>query len=208
MSLNPHNTLRCAMKSLIPFLCLSTLLLCLPAQAQDHKYDIKSAIITFEQTMEMSGFLSKNKVVVYFDDFGKKECKETYEDDKLKEVFFSDGKTLWLAVPGKKTAYERGPAYRGTEMRFDWNEMSPKDIQSGKAKKRPNVKIAGKDCESFQLETAYGLAVYAGWKKITLLTSVDNKGMKSAVTAVKVEENVPVPATKFAVPAGYATKKM
>ncbi len=196
------------MKTCVASLFLSTLLICLPAVAQDHKYDIKSAIITFEQTMEMSGFLSKNKVVVYFDDFGMKECKETYEDNTLKEVFFSDGKTLWLVMPAKKTAFDRGPAYRGTEMRFDWNEMSSKDVQSGKAKKRPNVKIAGKDCESFQLQTSYGLAVYAGWKKITLLTSVDNKGMKSAVTAVKLEENVPVPPAKFIVPAGYASKKM
>jgi hypothetical protein len=196
------------MKTFVACLCLSTLLLCLPAVAQDHKYDIKSAIVTFEQTIEMSGFLSKNKVVVYFDDFGMKECKETYADNTLKEVFFSDGKTLWAVKPSQKTAYDRGPSSRGTEMRFDWNEMSPKDIQSGKAKKRPNVKIAGKDCESFQLETDYGLAVYAGWKKITLLLSVDNKGLKSAITAVKVEENVPVPAAKFTVPAGYATKKM
>lgn len=175
--------------------------------AQNNKYGIKSAIITFEQTADVGGMKLSNKVMVYFDEFGLKECRETYDGDKVKETFFSDGKNLYLVIPSEKAAYDRGTAYRGTEYRFDWNEISQKDKDAHKAKKLANTTIAGKECESFQLDTQYGTAVFAGWKNITFLTSTANKSMKSSVKAKKFEENVSVPAEKFKVPAGYVVKK-
>jgi len=178
------------------------------AVAQGNKYGIKSAMITLESSAEMGGMkLMTNKVIVYFDDYGQKECRETFDGDKLKEAFFSDGKNLYLVISAEKAAYDRGTAYRGTEYRFDWNEISQKDKDAHKAKKLANTTVAGKDCESFQLDTDYGTAVYAGWKNIALLTSVKNKSMTSTVKAKKIEENVAVPSEKFKVPAGYAVKK-
>ncbi len=174
---------------------------------QNNKYGIKSAIITFEQTADVGGMKISNKVMVYFDDYGLKECRETYDGDKVKEAFFSDGKNLYLVIPAEKAAYDRGTAYRGTEYRFDWNEISQKDKDAHKAKKLANTTVAGKDCESFQLDTKFGTSVYAGWKNLALLTSVKNKSMTSTVKAKKIEENVTVPAEKFKVPAGYTLKK-
>lgn len=180
----------------------------LSASAQTNKYGIKSAIVTFEQVTDMGSMKIKNKVIVYFDDYGMKECRETYEGDKVKEAFFSDGKNLYLLIPADKSVYDRGSAYRGTELRFDWNEVSKKDKESGKAKKLPNVVIAGKQCESFQVGSKYGTTVFAGWKNITLLTSNESKSMKTTVKAVKVEENAKVPPEKFKVPADVPVKKM
>jgi hypothetical protein len=177
------------------------------AFGQSNKYGIKSAIITFEQVADVGGMKLSNKVMVYFDDYGLRECRETYDGDRIKEAFFSDGKNLYLVIPAEKAAYDRGTAYRGTEYRFDWNEISQKDKDAHKAKKLANTTIAGKDCESFQLDTQYGTAVFAGWKNITFLTSTSSKSMKSAVKAKKFEENVNVPAEKFKIPAGYAVKK-
>jgi hypothetical protein len=175
--------------------------------AQSNKYGIKSAIITFEQAADIGGMKLSNKVMVYFDDYGQKECRETYDGDKMKEAFFSDGKNLYTVLPAQKAAYDRGTAYRGTEYRFDWNEISQKDKDAHKAKKLANTTVAGKDCESFQLDSNFGTSVYAGWKNIALLTSVKNKTMTTTVKAKKIEENVTVPAEKFKVPAGYTLKK-
>jgi hypothetical protein len=80
------------------------------AQTSLNKYDIKSGIISYESIMKMGDFELNDKVVVYFDDYGMKECKETYESGQLKESTFSDGKELYLVQHNEKTAYKRGTA--------------------------------------------------------------------------------------------------
>ena len=196
------------MKTLFPALFFAILVLTIPGglDAQTRKYDIKSGIITFEQTSTMGKMKVQEKIVVSFDDYGMKECRETFDGDLVKEVFFSDGKTLYTVMPAQKTAYKRGAASRGTELRFDWEEISAKDKADGKAKKCGNLTIAGKPCESFEVTSSAGKMTFAGWDHITLLTDMDGHQMKSVTRAVKVEEYARVPAEKFKVPAGFAVK--
>ena len=176
------------------------------AQAQFKKYDVKSGIITFETVVEMGTMKMKNKIMVYFDDYGMKECHENYNGEKLASSLFSDGQMEYAVSPGKKTAEKRGKAYRGTEFRFDWNEISEKDRTSGNAKKLPNVTVAGKNCESFMVGTATDKTVYAGWGHVCLMIDVSKPTMRSVIKAVKFEENANVTPEKFAVPAGYTVK--
>jgi len=176
--------------------------------AQTKKYDIKSGIVTFETTTLLGTMKMTSKEIVYFDDFGMKECKESFDDGKLKESFFSDGTTRYTLVHAKKEAYDRGPAQRGTELKFDWNEVSKNQNKDYTVARLPAVTIAGKLCESFAIDTKQGKNTFAGYKCITFLTRVENKQMTVESRAVKIEENVAVPAAKFAVPAGYALKKM
>jgi hypothetical protein len=177
------------------------------AVAQTKKYEIKSGIVTFETTVKMSGITIVTKYIVYFDDYGTKECKETYDaKGKIKEWFFSDGKDLYGVYFVLKEAYNRGKPYRGTEMPFSWNQVSAKDQQSGKYKKVPNVTVAGKNCEAFEMYDTNGKTRFAGWNHITLLIELTSKDMSSVARAVKVEENVKVPADKFTIPAGFALK--
>jgi hypothetical protein len=82
----------------------------LDSNGQAKKYDIKSCTIMFEMTQRVAGMDIKNKVVLSFDDYGMKECRETYTGDKISEVYFSDGKDLYSLKPDKKTAFKRGPA--------------------------------------------------------------------------------------------------
>ncbi len=173
----------------------------LPAQ-QVKKYGIKSGIITFETTVIMGKMEIKSKAVVYFDDYGMKECRDTYDGDKIKESFFSDGKNLYLTIYAEKAAYKRGTAFRGTEYKFDWNEIKP----SGKAKKLPNMTVVGKNCEAFELQDSGNINTYAGWNGICFYIGTDQKNMKVISRAVKFEENAIVPADKFKVPAGFALK--
>jgi len=176
--------------------------LCTLQAQQFKKYQIKSGIITFETAMTMGKFVMKIKSVVYFDDYGMKECKDTYDDNGIKESFFSDGKNLYLTIYAEKTVYKRGAAFRGTEYRFDWNEIAP----SGKAKKIANMTVCGKNCEAFEMNASGALNTYAGWNNICLYLGGNMKGMITTNKAVKIEENVPVPAAKFKVPAGFALK--
>lgn len=108
------------------------------AQTPVKKYDIKSGVVTYELIMKMGDMQIQKKIVVYFDDFGMKECKETFSKDKLEESNFSDGKNLYLVKHNGKTAYKQGPAYRGTELRVEWSEFgTEKQRQSGMYKRLP-----------------------------------------------------------------------
>lgn len=175
------------------------------SQAQLKKYDIKSGIISYDHNMKVMGMEMKKKIVVYFDDYGMKECKETYGGNKLEDAFLSDGKELYSINPSKKKAFKRGPSYRGTELRVEWSELgSQKDRDSGKVKKMPDMTIAGKKCEVFQTNDGKGsITQFGGWNKIMMLLDVKQKSVTSVQKAVKVEENAKIPADKFSVPAGY-----
>jgi len=176
------------------------------AQAQVKKYDIKSGVITYESN---NSFGIKMKIVVSFDDYGMRECRDTYLGDKLKESFFSDGKNLYRVNHMEKTAYNIGPAYRGTELRVEWTEFGTEaDRKSGKYKKLPPKKIADKNCEMFEYNNGKGtITQYGGWNKILLYMDVKMKDMETIQRALKVEENVKVPAEKFEIPKGYKIEK-
>jgi len=197
------------MKRKLSLLVLAALSLTLIANAQFKKYDTKSGIVTYESIMKMDGFEMKQKIIVYFDDYGIKECKETYVNNKLEEIFFCDGKDLYFVKPAEKTAFYRGTASRGTELRVEWTEFgTEKDRQSGKYKKLPPKKIAGKECEMFEHNDGKGtVTLYGGWKKILLYMELKSKGIESVRRAIKVEENVQVSPDKFKVPAGYKVEK-
>lgn len=145
----------------------------------------------------------KNKIMVYFDDYGMKECHESFNGEKLASSLFSDGQMKYLLLHDQKTVETRGKEYRGTEYRFDWNEIPENDRTSGKAKKLPNVTVAGKNCESYMVGSSTDKTVYAGWDHVCLMIDVSSPRMRSLIKAVKFEENAKVPPEKFAVPAGY-----
>jgi len=173
------------------------------AESQPKKYGIRSGIVTFEQDMKMDGkSFKKDKYIVYFDDYGMKECKDTYEDDVLTESFFSNGKELIKVVHEQKAAYKSGRASAGTELKVDWNEVSEKDKKAGIAKKIGSKTVAGKTCEAYE----YNELVYAGWNGICLFSELKSGNLQTVAQAVKVEENAKVPPEKFNVPKGYATK--
>ena len=166
------------------------------------KYPIKNATIHFESQMKGANFDLVGKSIVYFDDYGLKERKDTYDEDgMLKESFLSDGKTLYLLIHKNKAAYNRGNASRGTEMKFDWDEIPSDKKSSGEAIKGPNENILGKDCEVY----FYNGNKFAGWKNICLLTEVESSGVSNKVIAIKIQEE-PVSAELFTVPSDYTVQ--
>ncbi len=176
--------------------------------AQTKKYDIKSGIVTFELAMKAGPTNITQKLVVSFDDYGMRECKDKYNGDKLMDSFLSDGKTLYSVGHAKKIASRRGDALRGTEVRFDWNDISDKDKKEGRAVKIGNMKVAGKDCEAYQTTTASGKSTFAGWSHILLYFDLRGTASQTTITATNIEENVNIPPAKFTIPADYKLKEM
>jgi hypothetical protein len=196
------------MERSISYLVIAAMLvlLNLDLSGQTKKYDIKSCTMTFEMTQKMAGLDIKKKVVVSFDDYGMRECRETYQGDEFQEAYFSDGKDLYKLQPGKKTAFKRGKADRGTETTIGWNDISSDDKKAGKAKQLPNITIAGKTCESFEYVSDKESTTYAVWNHILMMIDMKSKQMTMLKKAVNVDEKTPVSADKFKVPAGYTLK--
>jgi hypothetical protein len=189
--------------------CATFLMLASPLRSQFKKYDIKSGIVKYDMTMKVSTMEIKKNTIVYFDDYGMKECRETFsKDNKLEETYFSDGKNLYSVNHTKKIAHKQGDAYRGTELRVEWTDFgTEKDRQSGKIKKMPAMSVAGKNCESFGSDDGKGtVTVYGGWNKILMYLHVKTESVETLQKAIKVEENVKVSEEKFKVPVGYAIK--
>jgi len=195
-------------KTMLFILLVLTIVISASAQTPFKKYDIKSGIITYELVMKVGTMEMKHKEVVYFDDYGMKECKDTYNGDKVEQSYFSDGKELYAVKFAKKMAFKQGNAYRGTELRVEWSEFgTEEDRQSGKMKKLPAMTVAGKNCEVFEYNDGKGgITKYAGWNKVLLLLDTQMMGTHTVQRAVKVEENVNVPQEKFKVPAGFTVQ--
>ena len=168
---------------------------------QIHKYQIKSAIVTFET--EIAGM--KGKTILYFDNYGSLELEEKYMGDKLDEGDLCDGKMRYTLNYDKKTAFSMGECARGTAYKFDWSEISDAD-KKDKAKKLPNVTLAGKDCESYSFTSGSITTTFAGWGNILLMQEQKNKYGGSVSRAISIEENAVIPADKFAPPAGFEVK--
>ncbi|HEY9487381.1 MAG TPA: hypothetical protein VIQ51_03575 [Chryseosolibacter sp.] len=171
------------------------------------KYQIKSGIITFEETANVGSMKLTSKKIHYFDDYGMKEREDSFDEEgQLKESFMSDGKDLILLMHKDQTAYKRGKAYRGTAYRVDYNEFSQEDKASGKVKKLADEIILGKTCETYTYETESLKGKYAGWGNICLRTEAETSGVKSVAIATSFEEDAVVPADKFTIPSGYAVQ--
>ncbi len=170
------------------------------------KYGIKSGIVTFETMVETSGMQVAGKKILYFDNYGLKECEETYEKDKLVISFFSDGEKLYNLSYDNNMAYITDTASKGgTALRFDGNQITQQNKDAESVQKLPNETIAEKDCEAYTVfnKSAETTTKFAGWNHICLLTDLSSKTIKSVYKAVKIEENVEIPAEKFIVPAGF-----
>lgn len=170
----------------------------------ENKYDIKSGIINFETKMEMAGMVIKSKKILYFDDYGNKECEEEYGDDPAsgKEVlksrsFTKDGYQYILSFENKSGLKSklRGA---GVAAKFDMDEASA--MKENKFVKLADETVCGKTCTAFSMETPAGKIKMYGWNRINLKTVLNGASMKSESAATKIQESVTIPADIFEVP--------
>ena len=189
----------------ISILAFSFVLLAVCGVNAQKKYDIKSGIVTFENTIAILGKAAPQKQILYFDDYGRRERKELYEGEILREAYVCDGKELFNLVYEESTAYRSGPSVSGTETRFAGDPI-PTSTKQIAIKKLPKMKIAGKLCGAYEMTENGAATTLAGWGHLTLYTSSDAGGIHSASKAVKIEENASIPEGMFRVPKKFTVK--
>jgi len=178
------------------------------------KYDIKSGIITFMTTMQIGDMIIKTKKVLYFDDYGIKECEEEYKENPVtkkeelaKRCFVKDGYNYTCSVENNGGIKSKAMGY-GVAVLFNMDEAA--SLKDSKFKKLGDENVCEKPCNAFSMETPSGNITMFGWNRITLKHIVDNSSMKmkTETVAIKVEENAVIPADKFEVPAGVPMTDM
>jgi hypothetical protein len=170
------------------------------------KYESKSGIVTYETTASVSGMTIKTKQILYFDDYGVKECQEEYKMDDAtgsyvldKMDFVKDG-FRYIISPADKTGLKTKEQGTGVAAKFDMDEAAA--LKDNQFKKIADETVCGKSCNGFSMVTSSGNIKMYGWNKIALKTVTDFPAMKMSTTtiATKFEENVAVPADKFEIP--------
>jgi hypothetical protein len=182
-------------------LCLFALLLAVATADAQKKYGLKSGVVTFETSVAILGKPAAQKQVLYFEEYGAKERKETYDGDTLEEATICDGTHLYTLVFAESTAYRAGASKRGTERPFG------RDTVKGRTwKKLPDRVIAGRACEAMEGSGPDGTVTLAGWKGIVLFAEGSDGGIHTSIRAVKISANATIPAEKFRVPPGFSVK--
>ncbi len=176
-----------------------------PAPAK--KYGVKSGIIIFETTTRMGTLEMKGKYVVYFDDWGRRERKDQYDGDRIRETVFNDSQCLYRICPyAPRTALRSCLAPAGTEPSFDWGEVPEADKQGGLARRCPSMTVAGRNCESYELGANGHTSRYACWNGILLYRELRSPSVKTVTQAVKLDVGIEIPEEKFQVPDGFRVR--
>lgn len=173
-----------------------------PIKEADKKYQVKSGTITYETTLNTLSVHMSYKTIVFFDDYGLKERRDTYEGDRLSDTFMSDGESNYKIIYQNKEVYRTGKAYRGTEPKFGWDDISEEDKLSGKVTKLEDTTIANKRCHAYSVQTNVVTSTFAGWKNILMLSSIQSAGGSSITRAVKIKAGK-IPRNTFDIPQGF-----
>jgi len=177
------------------------------ASAQEKKYDVKSGIVTYETTTLEGRVRVAGRIVLYFDQYGQMECKDTYVNGMLKESVLCDGRTVYTLWHDQRIVFRRGPATQGTEVRFDPESMPLTDRGEAVVHRLPSMSFAGRSCEAYERVTRAGSTKYAGADHIMLYCERSVRGEEWVMKAVSIDVTAKVPAWKFAPPAGYTERE-
>jgi hypothetical protein len=186
------------------------------------RYELQSGIVYYEPMVIMG---IKSVSTLYFDDYGRRESRETVTDSNImgmksheKKVDITDGDymisyELEKIVNGKdetskvatktdikkfrEMAMKMGKGLDPEQMKkdFDYREEGT-EVVAGVTGIKYSVSINKEKKD----QRAYGVL----YKKIALKTEMGGIMIKAA----KIEENATVPSSKFEVPAGYTIKEI
>lgn len=169
------------------------------------KYTVKSGIVEYE-TVAMGITMKKT---LYFDDFGKKECEESFFEGNLSEVSYTDGTdrfTMRMKDTDKICWVSKGNGRYGIGAKVD-----VAGVKNYKGRMEitvlPNRTVAGFDCEGYVSKRRNMETSMFGYKGVMMY--LENTGrMKVKTAAVKASFDVDVPADKFQPRAGFTLKEI
>lgn len=179
------------------------------------KYDLKSAIITYDRLDTQKGVTTHTKEIVYFDDYGVSECHEVYNMSggaaTLASGRYGRGESEYRYDMTTRRATWDSYDSSGVFPRFDFKEGSAALKKDEHYKEIARDTICGKLCDGVSIAptTDGGVTCY-GYKHILMKLASDypSFGNKTVLIVTKLEENVPIPAEKFALPAGVEMETM
>ena len=160
------------------------------------KYAIKSGIV--EYTAKVMGF--EAKMTTWFDDYGGKEATET-------AIEMMGQKSITMSVTKDGWVYNFDPvAKTGTKIalsskkdNIDFENLTEDFMKEMKIEKVGNEDCNGKPCVKYSInnDALQMKGFYWVYKGIAMKTDVEMATIKMLMDAVKVDENVSVPAEKF-----------
>ena len=162
------------------------------AMAQN-RYGIKSGILT--QKSEMG------ETTVYFDNYGALEAQKMKMDfmgnSMEMTILRKDGKTYMINA-SEKQVQEMG----GNDINF--LNLTDAVKSANKIKEAGKETILGKECTKYTLESSQmGMTMSQTvwvWQGLTLKSLTDGGQFQFGNEAVKLEENVTIPASTFEIP--------
>ena len=185
------------------------------------RYELQSGIVTYEPMVIMG---IKSLTTLYFDDYGRREARESVTDSNImgmksheKKVDITDGDYM-ISYEAEKIVNgkdETSKVATKTDLR-KFKEMAMKmGAEIGEQMKKDlDYREEGTEVIAGVTGTKYSISlnkekkeqrVYGVlYKKISLKSQMGGIIIKAA----KIEENASVPAAKFEVPAGYTIKEV
>ncbi len=181
----------------------------------DQPYGEKSGIITYKP-MDMMGV--KVTQTLYFDDYGKKEMRETMVEGNMMgmdmrqhTVDIRDGSTVYhYELENVSGGQDRATknAYKSTLTQEMFEQMNISEL-STELKTKLNYKDEGKETVAGTVGVKYSIApdsanpenriIGVHYKNIPIKVSMG----QMEIVAEKVDLNVKIPAEKFKIPEGY-----
>jgi hypothetical protein len=187
------------------------------------KYELKSGIVHYKPVEIMKG--AKSQETLYFDDYGQKEAKETVTEinmmgisNKETNISILDGDySITYSVEkienGKNVTEKVAKKMKLTSEMKAMVNMAAMFTDEKKLKENYDYKeegtetVAGMTGKKFSMKLDKSKSDRINvvtYKNILLKTEM----MKIKIEVDKFEENVPVPADKFKVPAGYKIEEV
>jgi hypothetical protein len=171
-----------------------------PKRPANARYNLKSGIITFEATMLMMD----QEVVMYFDDYGLKQRSEiniSLMGKSMKNITLTDTAYVYSWDPESQKG-NRIPVNTESPDNIDFTKLTEKVRTMYNIRDEGSEKVLGRNCKVYSIDfkKAGVSGKYYVWNGIALKTDVLAMGNNVKMTAIKIEENVAVPAEKFRVP--------
>ncbi|HPB25198.1 MAG TPA: hypothetical protein PLB59_02560 [Bacteroidales bacterium] len=161
---------------------------------------IKSAIIH----MKSSTFGMTQNIVMYMDDYGKKQMTEVSQKLLGQEVLqrsVSDSVYMYTYSPKDKTGKKIKKESGGPD-NINFTAITRKMARELNLKKTGTTVVAGHSCEVYTLEVpaANLKGTYYIWKGIPIKTVSSVRGISITMEATRIEENPAIPAETFKIP--------
>jgi hypothetical protein len=174
------------------------------ALANVQKYKIKSGIVVYE----MEAMTMKQKMTLYFDDYGKKEVSEV-EAIMMglivhTRTFAKDGYMYTLNMTKKEGKKMKMSGIMDIK-NINFNALTPDIMNKWRMQKLENEDFAGKKCEKFSIDYPEGdmKGTFLVWNGIAIKSDMKMGFANISAVATSIKEDVEVPSEKFEIPEGF-----